>query len=54
MNEVVDELYDEISNHLGITVKEFKDRICSGERLVQYYYEWKYNWDPKDESSIPF
>ena len=33
---IVDELYKEISNHLGITVKEFKDRICSGERLVQY------------------
>ena len=53
-NKVVDDLYEEVSSHMNITLTELKRRIVSGERLIQYYYEWKYNWDPKDESTICF
>jgi hypothetical protein len=47
-------LYEEIAEHLGITAKEVQIRVCNGETIVQAYYEWKYNWDPKNASSIPF
>lgn len=47
-------LYEEIGQHLGITAKQVQQRLVTGEPLVQRYYEWKYNWDSKDETTIPF
>lgn len=47
-------LYEEIGGHLGITALQVQQRLCTGEPLVQRYYEWKYNWDPKDDNTIPF
>mgnify|MGYP001047198509 CR=1 FL=1 len=54
MKEVVDKLYEEVSGHLGITPLALQERLTTGEPLIQAYYEWKYNWDINDESTIPF
>ena len=43
----------EIAEQLGITEMEARERSIN-EPIVQAYYEWKYNWDPKDDSTIPF
>ena len=53
MSEAVDRLFKEISEHLGISVLELRE-LSTKEPVVQAYYEWKYNWDPKDETTIPF
>ena len=47
-------LYEEIAESLNITVKELRVRITKGEPLVHLYYQWKYKWNPKDETTIPF
>lgn len=47
-------LYEEIGNQLGITAAQVKDRLVNGETLVQAYYEWKYNWNTKDDTTICF
>lgn len=47
-------LYEEIAEHLNITVDTLKRRLVKGEPLVQAYYEWKYNWDPKNDNEVPF
>lgn len=46
-------LYEEIGKELGITPKQVHER-ANKEPIVQKYYEWKYNWDPKDENTLHF
>ena len=54
MEQAVNELYEEVADNLSITVTELKTRLVSGEPLIQRFYEWKYNWDLNDDSTIPF
>ena len=44
----------ELAIHLGISPLEVRERISNGEPIAQAFYEWKYNWDINDESTIPF
>lgn len=52
-SEAIDKLYSEIAEDLDITVRDVRIRSTQ-EPLVQRYYEWKYNWDLNDDTTIPF
>jgi hypothetical protein len=54
MEKTVNKLYQEIADNLNITVSEVVQRTTKGEKLIQSFYEWKYNWDPNNEKSIYF
>ena len=53
MKEIVDKLLDEVAKELNISVLELRER-STVEPILHQYYQWKFNWDPKDETTIPF
>ena len=49
----VRDIMDVIAEELGISVLEVRERATK-EDIVHQYYQYKFNWDPKDDSTIPF
>lgn len=51
---IVDDLYEEVAKAAEMSVSQLRKRLTMGEPWIQKYYEMKYDWNPKDDSTIMF